>query len=539
MANEKLVSTGVDADTMIALDTNSNALPPPVGSSGSGAFGTGLEQANPLNGLPLTIRGGNAFDTGSVAAKPLIRFNLGPTASAQIDPSLPYFLELTTQTDANSNDTFRIYSITDSATRSFNEATLTWDNAPAVATASKQDFEAAGRESGIFFRPSTIDVPGTSIAHPLMGSQISTFTSGANTYATFGLTNTETNRWIVTDKTSSKPERLITYDVVESAASGALTAAGTWAGTANQANTLYRVGSGHSVNVNGAASFAGKGVVAGSHATGPAGDYDGNGSVGPEDFAIWRANFGNSASPSGSGADGNSNGAIDAADYVVWRKSLGGSPTLSTLNFTANNVDVPLIVLNADGQIQNGTGTSLSIGSPTATADQVHAGGAVGSTVKGMAGGLIVNRDWTYTATTGAEDLTINIPLISSRNFTFNGVANSDLKMRFPAGHRGTINFNGSGNEVIVSENEGIGGTLVMNATGTNTLAFEGIDSEQEFDKGIVVFNHGGTIDHRSDVDGLQGIGNLVANAPVTINLSKTFPVAGPQTDERSFEITR
>src|SRR5262249_19461613 len=156
----------------------------------------------------------------------------------------------------------------------------TWDNAPAVATASKQDFEAAGRESGIFFRPSTIDVAGTSIGHPLMGSQIGTFTSGGNTYATFGLASTEPNRWIVTDKTSSKPERLIPYDGVEPWASGALTAAGTWAGTANQANTLYRVGSGHSVDVNGSAAFAGKGVVVGTHSTGPAGDYDGNGSVG-------------------------------------------------------------------------------------------------------------------------------------------------------------------------------------------------------------------------------------------------------------------
>ena len=135
---------------MIALDTNSNALPPPAGSGSSGPFGTGLEQANPLNGLPLTMRGGNDFDTGSLAAKPLIRFNLGPTANLHLDPTLPYFLELTTQTDANSNDTFRIYSITDSATRSFNEATLTWNNAPAVATASKLRFRSGRAGNGDF-----------------------------------------------------------------------------------------------------------------------------------------------------------------------------------------------------------------------------------------------------------------------------------------------------------------------------------------------------------------------------------------------------
>src|SRR6202008_5071952 len=124
-----------------------------------------------------------------------------------------------------------------------------------------------------------------------------------------------------------------------------------------------------------------------------------------------------------------------------------------------------------DSQIQNSTGTSLSIGSPTATADQVHAGGAVGSTVKGMAGALIVNRDWMYTATAGEEDLSINIPLISYRNFTFHGVTNSDLKMRFPAGHRGTIKFDGPGNEVIDNENEGIGRKRGINASRTNTLA--------------------------------------------------------------------
>jgi hypothetical protein len=538
-AAERALATGVDADTMIALDTNSNALPPPAGSGSSGAFGTGLEQANPLNGLPLTIRGGNPFDTGSLTAKPLIRFNLGSTAGLNIDPTLPYFLELTTQTDANSNDTFRIYSISDPATRSFNEATLTWDNAPAVATASKQDFAAAGSEAGIFFRPSTIDVAGTSIGHPLMGSQIKTFTNGATSYATFGLTSTETNRWIVTDKSSTKPPRLFTYDVVESAASGALTAAGTWTGTANQANTLYRVRNGQTVTVNGATAFVGKGVVVGASTTGLLGDYDGNGTVGPEDYTKWKSTFGSTVATLGAGADGNTNGVVDAGDYTIWRDSLGATGSTSTLNFAANDVDIPLIVINADGNIQNSTGTSLTIGSPALTADQVHAGGASGATVKGSSGGLIINKDLTYSAAAGQEDLTINVPLVSYHDFTFNGVAGSDLRLRFPAGHRGTINFNGDGDEVEISENEGIGGILVMNSTGSNTLVYSGKDSEQEFGTGTVIFNRAGSIDHRGDVDGLQGIGNLVANAPVTIDLTKTFPIAGPQTDERTFEITR
>ena len=50
------------------------------------------------------------------------------------------------------------------------------------------------------------------------------------------------------------------------------------------------------------------------------GDYNGNGSVGPEDYDLWRSNFG---STSNLAADGNGNDVIDAADYVVWRDNLG------------------------------------------------------------------------------------------------------------------------------------------------------------------------------------------------------------------------
>lgn len=544
---EQSVSVGIDADTMIAIDTNSNAAPPPVGSNGSGAFGTGLEQANPLDGLPLTIRGGNPFDVSSLKVKPLIRFDLGPSGGVDIDPSLPYFLEVTTQTDSSSNDTFRIYSITDSATRSFNEATLTWDNAPAVATESFQDFEAAGSEVGIFFRPNSIDVAGTSIGHPLMGSQINMFTAGANTFTTFGLTGTETNRWVITDKSSPKPARLITYDVVESTGSGSLTSSGTWTGAANQADTLYRINSGHTVTIDQASPFVGKGIVVGTSASlGLVGDYDGSGIVDAGDYSQWKLTFGNSVGTVGSGADGNSDGIVNAADYTVWRDNKGSSAVgTSVLSFTDNNVNVPLIVLNSDGVISNDTGTSLSIGDPALSNDEVHAGGASGSTVNGTAGGLIVNRNWTYNAAVGEEDLAINIPFISQHDFTFNGVNQSDLTLRFPAGHRGTIYFNGSGDEVLIGhdnaavEDEGIGGTLTMNSTGANRLAFAGRDTEQEHSKGTVVFTQAGTIDHRSDNDTLQGVGFLVAEAPITIDLTKFYPVAGPQDSERRFQVTR
>jgi hypothetical protein len=72
------------------------------------------------------------------------------------------------------------------------------------------------------------------------------------------------------------------------------------------------------------------------------GDYNGNGTVGAEDYTTWRTEFGTTGA---SIADGNTNGVVDAADYVVWRKRLSGpasgagasvpEPHLFALFFTA------------------------------------------------------------------------------------------------------------------------------------------------------------------------------------------------------------
>jgi prepilin-type N-terminal cleavage/methylation domain-containing protein len=53
------------------------------------------------------------------------------------------------------------------------------------------------------------------------------------------------------------------------------------------------------------------------------GDYDGDGNIDGDDYATWRAAFGQSIAP-GNGADGNGDGIVNAADYAVWRNAISG-----------------------------------------------------------------------------------------------------------------------------------------------------------------------------------------------------------------------
>jgi hypothetical protein len=69
----------------------------------------------------------------------------------------------------------------------------------------------------------------------------------------------------------------------------------------------------------------------------PTGDYDGNGTVGTEDYNLWRASFG-TMNPA---ADGNGSGIVDAADYVLWRENLGDTGgTVGMITGTFDNVTV-------------------------------------------------------------------------------------------------------------------------------------------------------------------------------------------------------
>jgi hypothetical protein len=72
------------------------------------------------------------------------------------------------------------------------------------------------------------------------------------------------------------------------------------------------------------------------------GDYNGDGTIGPEDYQNWISTFGQSVTP-GDGADGNGNGVIDAGDYIFWRKklALGSGTARSILTLNDHNIPEP------------------------------------------------------------------------------------------------------------------------------------------------------------------------------------------------------
>jgi hypothetical protein len=68
------------------------------------------------------------------------------------------------------------------------------------------------------------------------------------------------------------------------------------------------------------------------------GDYDADGDVDIDDYAVWRSHFGTISAGLFLVGDGNGDGRVDAADYTVWRDHLG------TVTMPASLLLAPLLV---------------------------------------------------------------------------------------------------------------------------------------------------------------------------------------------------
>jgi hypothetical protein len=98
-------------------------------------------------------------------------------------------------------------------------------------------------------------------------------------------------------------------------------------------------------------TVAGVSIMAGQTSVGPIlGDYNNNGSVGPEDYIVWKNTFGNAVA-AGTGADGNSNGEVEIGDYTVWRNHLGepGGGSLAGAVPEPSTVTLGVLALGAAG----------------------------------------------------------------------------------------------------------------------------------------------------------------------------------------------
>jgi hypothetical protein len=83
-------------------------------------------------------------------------------------------------------------------------------------------------------------------------------------------------------------------------------------------------------------------VILDIHVPSLTGDYDGNGSVGVEDYSQWQATYG---SDSVLIADGNGDGIVDAADYVIWRHHLAAGGAASGHFAVPEPLTAPLVAV--------------------------------------------------------------------------------------------------------------------------------------------------------------------------------------------------
>ena len=67
------------------------------------------------------------------------------------------------------------------------------------------------------------------------------------------------------------------------------------------------------------------------------GDYNGDGTVGPDDYNLWTSTFGSDTILA---ADGNGDGTVNAADYTIWRDAFGSTSEIGAVTGTFSSLVV-------------------------------------------------------------------------------------------------------------------------------------------------------------------------------------------------------
>ncbi|MEM8947160.1 MAG: hypothetical protein AAGD11_18445 [Planctomycetota bacterium] len=428
-AAESVVSNAVVADTWITFESDNASR----------------ADENHGGDQDLKVRSGNSSLTNAVR-KPLIRFDI---TGQTINPSQLYIFEVTTESDGSSSSVHTINAITDPLLQNFEENTITWNLAPESAKAEVASFNSAGPAVGTFNAPGS---PDTAIQTVMLGSDFldAVFADGGSSLLTFGIGGSQNSTLELQSKESVQavpaPARLLTFDLIESAASGgSITAGATWVGgAAPAAGNQYAVVNGDVVTADGGSAFLGEALIV-------------------------------------------SNGSLD---------------------YSASGVDLPLVVVSEGAAVTESTTGEFLLGDFNAP----------------VLGQMVLNGNLTIDAEGGA-DAGLDMDLQGAGTAEVNVSAGGRLFITSLSSFGGTVQFNGSGDELLYEGPSGSTAVIEMNSTGTNTYAvnverFGGLASN-------LVFNQPGNIDHRTDPangnNRLTSVGTLTANADVTVDLTKTY----------------